>query len=125
MKKLLLSLFLCLISVITFSQGQAEDMNSKLVQICKNMPGNELFKQIRIFRTETEYYIPLKEEVSLIPEFQFRPTVLWKDDVYIDGSGPVKFKYPDNMGKGTAMIFVNGVSFTNLVGSETSGCKVK
>ena len=96
-----------------------------IVPVEESQPGDKPFKQIRIFQAETEYYIPLKEAVNLISEFQFRPTLLWKSDVYPDGSGPVKIKYPDNMGKGKVMIFVNGVSFTNLIESDKSSYKVK
>ena len=87
--------------------------------------GNEFLKYIRLFRSEVEYYIPTKEQVESVPEYQFRPTLLWKSDVYLDGSGPVKLSYPDNIGNGTAMIFVNGVSMTNLIGSERGSYSVK
>ena len=87
--------------------------------------GNEFLKYIRLFRSEVEYYIPTKEQVESVPEYQFRPTLLWKSDVYLDGSGPVKLSYPDNIGNGTAMIFVNGVSMTNLVGSGRGSYSVK
>jgi hypothetical protein len=80
-------------------------------------PIDNNLKQVRIFRSEVEYYIPTKEQVEVVPEYQFRPTLLWKSDVYLDGSGPIKFKYPNNIGTGTVMVFVNGVSLTNLVGS--------
>jgi len=86
---------------------------------------DDLLKPVRLFRTETEYYIPTKEEVFFIPEFQSRPTVLWKNDVFIDSTGSVKIKYPNNIVKGTAMIVVNGVTFTNLVGSNKCSYKVK
>ena len=86
---------------------------------------DDLLKQIRLFRTETEYYIPTKEEVAHIPEFHFRPTILWKADLFIDGSGPVKIKYPNNLAKGTVMIFVNGISVTNLIGSGKSSYRVQ
>jgi alpha-2-macroglobulin-like protein len=79
---------------------------------------NNLLKSIRLFRSEVEYYIPTKEQVEIVPEYQYRPTILWKDEVFIDESGTVKIKYPNNLVKGTAMIFVNGVSFTNLIGSN-------
>ena len=85
---------------------------------------DDLLKQVRLFRTETEYYIPTKEEVAHFPEFHFRSTILWKADLYIDGSGPVKIKYPNNLAKGTVMVFVNGISFTNLVGSDRYSYKV-
>lgn len=78
---------------------------------------NDLIKYIRLFRSEVEYYIPTKEQVESVPEYQFRSTLLWKSDVFLDGSGPVKIRYPNNMGKGKVIVFVNGVSLTNLVGS--------
>jgi hypothetical protein len=86
---------------------------------------DDLLKQVRLFRTETEYYIPTKEEVYTKPELQFRPTILWKSDVFIDESGPIKIKYPNNLAKGTAMVFVNGISLTNLIGSDRSSYRVK
>jgi TonB-dependent SusC/RagA subfamily outer membrane receptor len=79
---------------------------------------NDLLKAVRVFRSEAEYYIPKKEQVEFVPEYQFRPTILWKDEIFIDESGPVKLKYPNNMGKGTVMIFVNGVSIANQAGSN-------
>jgi hypothetical protein len=63
----------------------------------KPEPVDNNLKQVRIFRSEVEYYIPTKEQVEIVPEYQFRPTLLWKSDVYLDGSGPVLFKYPNNM----------------------------
>jgi len=95
------------------------DPNDKPEHIDNNL------KQVRIFRSEVEYYMPTKEQVEIVPEYQFRPTLLWKSDVYLDGSGPILFKYPDNMGKGTVMIFVNGVSMTNLVGSGRGSYYIK
>ena len=79
---------------------------------------NDLLKAVRVFRSEAEYYIPKKEQVEFVPEYQFRPTILWKDEIFIDESGPVKLKYPNNIGKGTVMIFVNGVSIANQAGSN-------
>ena len=79
---------------------------------------DDLLKEVRLFRTETEFYIPAKEEVAHMPEFQFRPTILWKADLMIDGSGPVKINYPNNLAKGTVMVFVNGISFSNRIGSS-------
>jgi hypothetical protein len=43
----------------------------------------------------------------------------------IDGTGPVKIKYPNNLVRGTAMIFVNGFSFSNQVGSSRCSYKVQ
>jgi hypothetical protein len=91
----------------------------------KPEPVDNSLKQVRIFRSEVEYYIPTREQVEIVPEYQFRPTLLWKSDVYLDGSGPVIFKYPNNMGKGTVLIFVNGVSMTNLVGAKKFNYSVK
>ncbi len=91
----------------------------------ESKPGYNLVNQVRVFRTEVEYYIPTKEQVELVPEYQLRPTLLWKSDVYLDGSGPIKFEYPNNLGNGTVLIFVNGVSLTNLVGSNRFSYKIK
>ncbi|MBK9391154.1 MAG: TonB-dependent receptor plug domain-containing protein [Bacteroidetes bacterium] len=91
----------------------------------KPEPVDNNLKQVRIFRSEVEYYTPTKEQVEIVPEYQFRPTLLWKSDVYLDGSGPVLFKYPNNMGKGTVLIFVNGVSMTNLVGSGKGSYNIR
>ena len=82
-------------------------------------------RQIRLFRTETEFYIPAKEEVADDPVYQFRPTILWQDFVFIDESGTVKIKYPNNLVKGTALVFVNGISFSNLMGSGRYSYKVR
>jgi hypothetical protein len=86
---------------------------------------NDLLKQVRVFRSEVEYYTPTKEDVELNPEYRFRTTLLWKSDVFLDGSGPVKIKYPNNMGKGTILVFVNGVSLTNLVGSGRGSYSIR
>lgn len=80
---------------------------------------NDLAKPIRIFRSEVEYYTPAKEQVVTDPEFQFRPTLLWKTDVLLDGKGPVKVQYPNNLVRGTVIVIVNGVSFTNNLGSKS------
>lgn len=90
----------------------------------EDAPGNknakdDNMKPIRIFRSEVEYYTPKKEEVITNPEYQFRPTVLWKNEVFLDGNGPLKIKYPNNMVKGTIIVIINGVSFTNLIGSTS------
>jgi hypothetical protein len=81
------------------------------------IPFENHMKQVRLFRSEVEYYIPTKEQVEIVNEYQFRPTILWKDFVYLDGTGPITLNYPNNMRKGIVMIFINGVSFTNLIGS--------
>lgn len=87
-------------------------------------PDNHL-KQVRIFRTEVEFYIPTKEEIELIPEYKSRRTLLWKSDVYLDGSGPVKMRYPNFYSKGKVQVTVNGASFTNLIGSESCTYEVR
>jgi hypothetical protein len=83
------------------------------------------FEPVRIFRTEVEFYIPNKEDVELNPEYRFSSTLLWSSDVFLDGSGPVKIKYPNNMGKGKVMLFVNGVSLTNQIGSGRGSYSIR
>jgi hypothetical protein len=86
---------------------------------------DDLMKPVRLFRTEIEYYVPAKEEAAVIPEFQYRPTLLWKNEVILDGKGPVKIRYPNNMVTGTVMVIVNGVSFKNMTGSNSYKYKIK
>jgi len=85
----------------------------------------DLAQPIRIFRSEVEFYIPKVELVKLIPEYQSRPTILWKSEVISDGSGVIRIKYPNNFNKGTVMVMINGASFTNLTGSGSYSYKVK
>ena len=87
--------------------------------------GDNSFEPVRIFRSEVEYYIPTKEQVESVPEYQFRSTLLWKSDIFLDGSGPVKIRYPNNMGNSRVMIFVNGVSMTNQVGSGRGSYSIR
>jgi hypothetical protein len=101
-----------------FTDEELESMNEPV-------RNDDLLKEIRIFRTETEYYIPTKEEVDLIPEFQFRSTILWKANLFIGESGPAIIKYPNNLVKGTAIVIVNGISFTNQVGSGRCSYTIK
>ena len=77
------------------------------------------------FAQKPNIYIPSKEEVAIDPEYQFRPTILWKDLIFIDESGTVKIKYPNNLVKGTAFVIVNGISVTNLIGSVNYSYKVQ
>jgi hypothetical protein len=109
------------VTTITGS-GFTDDELSRMDEVRRN---DDLLKQVRVFRTEIESYIPAKEEVAIDHEFKFRPTILWQDNVLIDESGTIKIKYPNNLVKGTAMVIVNGISFTNLIGSERVSYEVK
>ncbi len=90
-----------------------------------NTRTDDLMKPVRIFRTEVEYYIPTREEIQAIPEFQNRPTIYWKNEVFLDGTGAVTIRYPNNIARGTAMVIVNGVSFSNCFGSNRYSYTVK
>ncbi len=85
---------------------------------------DNIFKQVRLFRTENEFYIPTKEETAFDQKYQFRSTLLWKDHVVVDDSGKITIKYPNNLIRGTAFIIVNGISISNLIGSETYTYKI-
>jgi hypothetical protein len=102
--------------------GFTEDELNKMDEVRRK---DDLLRQVRLFRTETEYYIPAKEDVAIMPELQFRPTILWQDNVIIDESGTITIRYPNNMVNGNAIVFVNGISFTNLLGSARYSYKVK
>jgi len=102
--------------------GYTSEELDKMDEVKRN---DDQLQQIRLFRTETEFYIPAKEEAATDPKFQFRPTILWQDLVFIDESGKVKIRYPNNLVKGTALVFVNGISFTNLIGSGRFSYEIK
>jgi hypothetical protein len=102
--------------------GYTREEIDKMNEIKRN---DDQLQQVRLFRTETEFYIPAKEEVAIDPVYQFRPTILWQDYVFIDESGTVKIKYPNNLVKGTALVFVNGISLTNLIGSAGFRYEIK
>jgi len=80
-------------------------------------PEDDLMKAIRIFRTEAEYYIPDKEEIATNPEYQFRPTIYWNDEILLNGKGPVTITFPNHMLTGKVVVIANGVSFTNMPGA--------
>jgi hypothetical protein len=101
---------------ITTKTGLEDDQNKK---------NDDLMKPVNLFRTEIEYYIPKKEEVDTILRLRHRPTLLWMNEVFIDSDESVKIRYPNNMTKGTIMVIVNGVSFTNNVGSNSYKYKIK
>jgi len=85
----------------------------------------DLFKPIRLFLADTELYLLTKEQVSNNPDYDIRSTILWEPGFFIDGSGPIKIKFPNNRAKGTVMVWVNGVSFTNCVGYGKLSYKVQ
>ncbi|HNW57264.1 MAG TPA: hypothetical protein PKM69_05785 [Bacteroidales bacterium] len=78
---------------------------------------DNLMRPVRLFRTDTEFYIPKKETTDILSD-SLNSTLLWMNEVYIDGTGPVKIRFPKSRTNGTSMVFVNGVSFTNRIGSE-------
>jgi hypothetical protein len=86
---------------------------------------DDLMRPVSLFRTEIEYYIPAKEAADTIPGLKHRPTILWMNEVFIDGDEPVKIRYPNNKIKGTAFVIVNGVSYTNSIGSGNFRYKIR
>ena len=101
------------------ANGGVVFVTTKTGQEDEHIKNDDLLRSVRLFRTEIEYYIPTKEETDSIPGLQYRPTVLWMNEVFLDGNEPVKIRYPNNMTKGAKMVIVNGVSSTNSVGSNS------
>jgi hypothetical protein len=91
----------------------------------ENKKNDDLLRAFKLFRTEIEYYNPTKEEVDTIPILQHRPTILWMNDVFIDEKEPVKISFPNNLIKGTVLIFINGASLTNQIGSSSYKYKIE
>jgi alpha-2-macroglobulin-like protein len=102
--------------------GFTEEEFDKMEEARRN---DDQLQQVRLFRTETEFYIPAKEKIENDPAYQFRPTIFWQDLVFIDESGTVKIKYHNNLVISTVLVFVNGISFTNLIGSDRLSYEVK
>jgi hypothetical protein len=101
--------------ITTYSgSGYTEEQIDKMNEVVRT---DALMKEVRLFRTETEFYIPTKEEVLIDPDYRFRSTILWKDNVQVDSTGTITLKYPNNLSGGTAIITVNGVSMNNMPGS--------
>ena len=85
---------------------------------------NDLMKPIRLFRKEVEFYSPTDKELTKEVESQFHPTISW-DKIFLDGKGPFKLKFPINKIGETSVVFINGVSISNLVGSESHSFNTK
>jgi len=114
------TLYRALGGIIFVNTKTERPLNQDLIpQNDQNKKKNDLMRPVRIFRTEIEYYVPTKEEVAYKPELQGRSTILWKNEILLDGKGPAKIKYPNNINPGTVMVTVNGVSITNNVGSKS------
>jgi hypothetical protein len=102
--------------------GYTEKQIDKMNEVVRS---DALMKEVRLFRTETEFYIPTKEQVLTDPDYRFRSTILWKDNVQVDSTGTITLKYPNNLVGGTAIITVNGVSMNNMPGSGKLSYAVK
>jgi hypothetical protein len=103
--------------VFVTTKGKAMMDGSYKEEAAKGPPvKNDLIRPVRIYRSEIEYYIPKREEVLTNPEYQYRPTILWQNEIILDGKGVAKIRFPNNMVKGTVMVIVNGVSVDNIPG---------
>ncbi len=109
---------------ITTKSGK-EYAKNELSPVNKVKRNDNLFKQVRLFRAETKFYLPAKEEVAPDQKYQVRATMFWKDNVVINDSGMITIKYPNNLARGSAIVIVNGFSFTNLIGSGTCSYKIQ
>ncbi|MCU0457410.1 MAG: Plug domain-containing protein, partial [Bacteroidales bacterium] len=110
---------------ITTDWKKMADGDNSEIDFTPARPEDDLMRAISIFRKEAEYYIPTKEEVSLIPEYQVRPTLYWNDEIVLDGKGPVTVTFPNHMLPGKVLIIANGVSFRNMPGAAKASYVIK
>ncbi len=96
-----------------------EFKKDRLSTVARENRNDNLFKQVRLFRTENEFYIPPKREAAPDQKHLIQSTLLWKDHVVTEDSGKITIKYPNNLRSRTAIIVVNGISISNLIGSQT------
>jgi hypothetical protein len=93
-------------------------INTKpLIKTYRYETNDDLMKHVRLFRSEIEFYIPSREDTDTTSVPQCYPTILWESEIFLDGEGPVRIPIPENIVKGTALVFVNGVSLKNNIGS--------
>jgi hypothetical protein len=95
-------------------------INTKpLVKTYRYETNEDLMRPVRLFRSEIEFYIPSREDTDTTSVPQCYPTILWESEIFLDGEGPVRIPIPENTMKRTSLVFVNGVSFTNNIGSDS------
>jgi hypothetical protein len=70
----------------------------------------DLGRVINLFRPNIEFYTPDVKDVSEYPDNWTRPTLYWNPEIILDGTNPVRIKYPNHIKKGTVLIKVNGVT---------------
>jgi hypothetical protein len=93
-------------------------INTKpLVKTYRYETNDDLMRPVRLFRSEIEFYIPSREDTDTTSVPQCYPTILWENEIFLDGEGPVRIPIPENTMKRTALVFVNGVSLKNNIGS--------
>lgn len=78
---------------------------------------DKMLVPIEIYRPFVEFYRPTKRGDDINPIIQNRATVFWESEVYFDGKEPVKIKYSNLKRRGPVSITINGVSFTDLMGT--------
>ena len=78
---------------------------------------DKMLVPIDIYRPTIEFYNPTKLGDDIDPIVQNRATVFWEPEVYFDGKEPVKINYTNLKRRGPVSITINGVSFTDLMGT--------
>jgi len=78
---------------------------------------DKMLVPIEIYRPFVEFYRPTKLGDDIDPIIQNRATVFWESEVYFEGKEPIKIKYKNLKRRGPVSITINGVSFTDLMGT--------
>jgi len=90
-------------------------MNLRTKWILQNKKDNMSWS-INLYRSNIEYYCPPKLDRE--PVAQNHSTILWKSEVNFNGKEPVIIKYTNPDYSSAIKIIINGVSFSNLYGTE-------
>lgn len=76
-----------------------------------------LMTPIRLYRSDIEFYSPPSDQDDINSQRYRQPAILWKDEVVFNGEDPVRIRIPRGI-RNTLMVFINGVTSSNNVGSE-------
>jgi hypothetical protein len=86
---------------------------------------DKMLVPFEIYHPYKEFYCPTKLDYDSNLLFQNRATIYWNPEVYFNGNEPVKIKFNNPKSKGTVSIILNGISFTDFMGSEKKSLLIR
>lgn len=86
---------------------------------------DKMLVPFEIYHPYKEFYCPTKLDYNSNLLLQNRATIYWNPEVYFNGNEPVKIKFNNPKSKGTVSIILNGISFTDFMGSEKKSLLIR